>query len=74
MRGGALVAAGAVAGLAVGGAAVAAAGLGTLAIEVANNNVELAKFSALANTSIQSFQGLSGAAQTLVFHKKNSQT
>ncbi len=70
LRGGALVAAGAVAGLAVGGAAVAAAGLGTLAIEVANNNVELAKFSALANTSIQSFQGLSGAAQTLGFSQE----
>jgi hypothetical protein len=67
LRGGALVAAGAVAGLAVGGVGVAAAGLGTLAIEVANNNVELARFSALANTSIKSFQGLSGAAQTLGF-------
>ncbi|MCZ3077661.1 phage tail protein, partial [Acinetobacter baumannii] len=70
LRGGALVAAGAVAGLAVGGTIAATAGLATLAIEVANNNVELAKFSALANTSIQSFQGLSGAAQTLGFSQE----
>lgn len=70
LRGGALVAAGAVAGLAVGGTVAATAGLATLAIEVANNNVELAKFSALANTSIQSFQGLSGAAQTLGFSQE----
>ncbi|EPJ5256225.1 phage tail protein, partial [Acinetobacter baumannii] len=70
LRGGALVAAGAVAGLAVGGTVAATAGLATLAIEVANNNVELARFSALANTSIQSFQGLSGAAQTLGFSQE----
>ncbi|MDC4177645.1 phage tail protein, partial [Acinetobacter baumannii] len=70
LRGGALIAAGAVAGLAVGGTVAATAGLATLAIEVANNNVELARFSALANTSIQSFQGLSGAAQTLGFSQE----
>lgn len=70
LRYGALIAAGAVAGLAVGGTVAATAGLATLAIEVANNNVEIARFSALANTLIQSFQGLSGAAQTLGFSQE----
>ncbi|KHN68716.1 tail protein [Acinetobacter oleivorans] len=70
LRGGALVAAGAVAGLAVGGAAIAAAGLATMAIETAKNNVELARFAALSNTSVQTFQGLSGAAKTFGFSQE----
>ncbi|MDQ9009041.1 phage tail protein [Acinetobacter gerneri] len=65
LRGGAILAAGALAGLVIGGLIGATVGLSNLAIETAKNNVELAKFSALANSSIQDFQGLSGAAQTL---------
>lgn len=64
MRGGILMATAALSGMAIGGAAVAAGGLAILSIEVAKNNVELARFAALANTSIQSFQGLAGAAAT----------
>lgn len=65
LRGGAILATGALVGLVVGGVIGATVGLSNLAIETAKNNVELAKFSALANSSIQDFQGLSGAAQTL---------
>ncbi|ENR2980345.1 phage tail tape measure protein [Acinetobacter nosocomialis] len=64
MRGGIVMATAALSGMAIGGAAVAAGGLAILSVEVAKNNVELARFAALANTSIQSFQGLAGAAAT----------
>ncbi|MGQ0789665.1 phage tail protein [Acinetobacter baumannii] len=70
LRGGAMVAAGAVAGLAVGGTAIAAAGLATMAIETAKSNVELARFATLSNTSVQTFQGLSGAAKTFGFSQE----
>ncbi|EPP3506186.1 phage tail tape measure protein [Acinetobacter baumannii] len=62
MRGGILMATAALSGMAVGGAAVAAGGLAVLSIQVAKNNVELARFAALANTSVETFQGLAGAA------------
>ncbi len=64
MRGGILTATAALSGMAVGGAAVAAGGLAVLSIQVAKNNVELARFAALANTSVETFQGLAGAAAT----------
>ncbi|AZP30392.1 phage tail tape measure protein [Acinetobacter pittii] len=64
MRGGILMATAALSGMAVGGAAVAAGGLAVLSIQVAKNNVELARFAALANTSVETFQGLAGAAAT----------
>ncbi|MFA3010980.1 phage tail tape measure protein [Acinetobacter pittii] len=56
--------AGALAGLAVGGTVVAVAGLSAMAIETAKANVELARFAAISNTSIESFQGLGYAAQS----------
>lgn len=62
MRGGVLLATSAIAGMAVGGTAVAIGGLSILAIQIANSNVELANFAALANSSVESFQGLAGAA------------
>lgn len=65
LKGGAILAAGALAGLVVGGVIGATVGLANLALETSKNNVELAKFAALANSSIQDFQGLAGAAQVL---------
>ncbi|WP_394650844.1 phage tail protein [uncultured Acinetobacter sp.] len=65
LKGGAILAAGALAGLVVGGVIGATIGLANLALETSKNNVELAKFAALANSSIQDFQGLAGAAQVL---------
>lgn len=63
-RGGALLVGAAVTGALVGGVVAATGYLAGLAIEVAKNNVELSRFAAIANTTIQNFQGLSGAAQT----------
>lgn len=63
-RGGALLVGAAVSGALVGGVVAATGYLAGLAIEVAKNNVELSRFAAIANTTIQNFQGLSGAAQT----------
>ncbi|RVT36915.1 phage tail tape measure protein [Acinetobacter indicus] len=63
-RGGALLVGAAVTGALVGGMVAATGYLAGLAIEVAKNNVELSRFAAIANTTIQNFQGLSGAAQT----------
>ncbi len=64
LRGGVLTATAAVAGMAVGGSVVAVAGLSAMAIEVAKSNVEMMQFATVANTSIESFQGLAGAAKT----------
>lgn len=63
-RGGALLVGAAVTGALVGGVVAATGYLAGLAIEVAKNNVELSRFAAIANTTIENFQGLSGAAQT----------
>lgn len=63
-RGGALLVGAAVTGALVGGVVAASGYLAGLAIEVAKNNVELSRFAAIANTTIENFQGLSGAAQT----------
>lgn len=64
LQGGLLSVTAAAAGMAVGGVVVAAGGLSVLAIETAKNNVEMMRFAAISNTSIATFQGLAGAAQT----------
>lgn len=64
LSGGALLVGASLAGAFVGGVAVASGYLANMAMEVARSNVELAQFSAIANTSIANFQGLAGAAQT----------
>lgn len=64
LSGGALLVGASLAGAFVGGVAVASGYLANMAMEVARSNVELARFSAIANTSIANFQGLAGAAQT----------
>ncbi|WP_151815075.1 phage tail tape measure protein [Acinetobacter soli] len=63
-KGGVLTATAALAGMVVGGTVVAISGLSVMAVEIAKNNMELIRFSTLANTSIQTFQGLAGAAAT----------
>lgn len=62
LSGGFAVASAAAAGMAIGGVAIAMTGLSAMAIELAKNNLELANFAAVANTSLEKFQGLSGAA------------
>ncbi|QHI17061.1 phage tail tape measure protein [Acinetobacter haemolyticus] len=64
LSGGALLVGASLAGAFVGGVAVASGYLASMTMEVARGNVELARFSAIANTSIANFQGLSGAAAT----------
>ncbi|MEK0212406.1 phage tail tape measure protein [Acinetobacter junii] len=64
LQGGLLGVTAAAAGMAVGGMVVAAGGLSVLAIETAKANVEMMRFAAISNTSIESFQGLASAAQT----------
>ncbi|WP_228271093.1 phage tail tape measure protein [Acinetobacter soli] len=64
MRGGVLLATSALAGMAIGGTVVAVGGLSAMAVELAKSNMELIRFATLANTSIQTFQGLAGAAAT----------
>jgi hypothetical protein len=64
LSGGAVLVGASIAGALVGGVAVASGYLANMALEVAKNNVELAQLSAIANTSIANFQGLSGAAAT----------
>lgn len=64
LSGGALLVGASLAGAFVGGVAVASGYLANMAMEVAKSNVELAQFSAIANTSIANFQGLAGAAAT----------
>jgi hypothetical protein len=64
LKGGALLVGASLAGAFVGGVAVASGYLASMALEVAKSNVELARFSAIANTSIANFQGLAGAAAT----------
>ncbi|MWC17517.1 phage tail tape measure protein [Acinetobacter johnsonii] len=64
LKGGALLVGASLAGAFVGGVAVASGYLANMALEVAKSNVELARFSAIANTSIANFQGLAGAAAT----------
>lgn len=64
MRGGVLLATSALAGMAIGGTVVAVGGLSVMAVELAKSNMELIRFATLANTSIQTFQGLAGAAAT----------
>ncbi len=64
MRGGVLLATSALAGMAIGGTVVAIGGLSAMAIQLAKSNLELANFAAVSNTSIQTFQGLSGAASS----------
>ena len=72
-----LSAGGVMAGAAIGGALVggviAATGyLSTMAIELARSNVELANFAALSNTSVETFQGLSYAAQNFGFSQEKT--
>lgn len=64
LNGSALLVGASLAGAFVGGVAVASGYLANMAMEVAKSNVELARFSAIANTSIANFQGLAGAAAT----------
>ncbi|MDH1534045.1 phage tail tape measure protein, partial [Acinetobacter johnsonii] len=64
LSGGALLVGASLAGAFVGGVALASGYLANMTMEVARGNVELARFSAIANTSIANFQGLSGAAAT----------
>ena len=64
LKGGALLVGAAVGGAMVAGVAAASGYLATMALEVANNKIQLASFAAVANTSITSFQGLAGAAAT----------
>ena len=56
LQGGLLSVTAAAAGMAVGGMVVAAGGLSVLAIETAKANVEMMRFAAISNTSIESFQ------------------
>ncbi|NWK61423.1 phage tail tape measure protein [Acinetobacter sp. SwsAc3] len=70
LKGGVLTASAALAGMAVGGSVVALGGLAAMSIEIAKSNMELAQFAAISNTSVQSFQGLAGAAQTFGFSQE----
>ncbi len=64
MSSGAVLAGVALGGAVVAGVGLAVASLSTMAIEIAKSNVELAQFSSIANTTVEKFQGLSGAALT----------
>lgn len=64
MRGGILVVTSALAGMAVGGTLLAVGSLSVMAVQLAKNNIELANFAAVANTSVEKFQGLAGAASS----------
>lgn len=70
LKGGFLTASAALAGMAVGGSVVALGSLAAMSIEIAKSNMELAQFAAISNTSVQSFQGLAGAAQTFGFSQE----
>lgn len=70
LKGGVLTASAALAGMAVGGSVVAVGGLAAMSIEIAKSNMELAQFAAISNTSVQSFQGLAGAAQTFGYSQE----
>ena len=70
LKGGAATAAASLAGMAVGGSVVALGGLAAMSVQLAKSNMELAQFAAISNTSVQSFQGLAGAAQTFGFSQE----